>query len=259
MTGDDLRPRLYEVIGRRRLWTRPEHFAANVAYLFGSMEFAGRRMLEIGGGNGLFSVYAACAGAEAVVCLEPEAAGSTAGVRRQFEEILGDLGLSGVRLLPATFQEYDPGDDRFDVILLRNSINHLDEPACIDLHRSEAARETYRGFFRRMHGMARPGATLILADCSRHNFFGSLGLRNPLVPAIEWHKHQPPGLWRRLAGEAGWAPAGIRWKAVSHFGAAGRLLLANRLAAFFMLSHFCLTLRKQGPPAALADAAENPA
>lgn len=236
--------RYFELVHQEGLWTAPAHLKANIQYLFGDLVLAGRTVLEIGGGNGLFSLYAACAGAARVVCLEPEAAGSTAGVRRQFEQIVSALQVANVVLSPATFQQFEPGQDRFDVILLRNSINHLDEEACARLHRHRPAQEVYLALFRKMHDMAAPGAALIIADCSRYNVFAMLGMKNPLIPAIEWHKHQCPALWARLAGEVGWRDPKVRWKAINKLGAPGRLLLTNKWAAFFLMSHFCLSVRR---------------
>ena len=49
--------------------------------LFGHMgELEGRSILEIGGGEGLFSLWALVHGVERVILLEPEADGSTIGV-----------------------------------------------------------------------------------------------------------------------------------------------------------------------------------
>ena len=48
--------------------------------LFDGVDLSGKRMLDIGGGSGIYSFYAACAGAREVICLEPEAAGSMSGV-----------------------------------------------------------------------------------------------------------------------------------------------------------------------------------
>ena len=48
--------------------------------LFKGIALENRRVLDIGGGSGLHSFYAACMGAEEVVCIEPETEGSRSGM-----------------------------------------------------------------------------------------------------------------------------------------------------------------------------------
>jgi 2-polyprenyl-3-methyl-5-hydroxy-6-metoxy-1,4-benzoquinol methylase len=75
-----------------------------------------------------------------MVALEPEAAGSEDGGTSRFERLREQLGLPSVELRRQALQEFDPGDERFDVLLLHASINHLDEPATLALAHDERAR-----------------------------------------------------------------------------------------------------------------------
>lgn len=214
-------------------------------HLFAGVDFEGKRMLDIGGGRGVFSYYAACMGAADVVCLEPQDAGSTDDMNRVFRETGEQLvGLDNVRLVMDTIQNYDPGDERFDIILSHASINHLDENACIQLHKQESARDVYRDVFRRIAGMCNPGAKLIAVDLSRLNFFALLGVTNPFAPVIEWHKHQPPSLWAQLLAECGFENPRITWGNRRRKNAALRALLNNAVAEYFLTSHFCLRMDK---------------
>ncbi|GMU23183.1 MAG: hypothetical protein AMXMBFR13_32660 [Phycisphaerae bacterium] len=215
-----------------------------LAYLFDGVDLVGKRMLDIGAGSGLYGIYAVCSGAAKAVCLEPEAAGSVSGVRQKFDRIVGELELDCVSVSAATLQEFDPGDERFDLVFLHNSINHLDEPACITLHRDASARRRYREVFRKMHDLTAPDGSLVIADCARRNLFGDLGLKNPLARMIEWHKHQSPRLWAHLLGEVGFGRPRIRWTSYNSLGRLGRILLGNRWAAYCLNSHFCLTMQR---------------
>lgn len=221
----------------------PPRLARYLTRLFEGVPLSGQRVLDVGGGSGTMSFYAAAAGAS-VVCLEPAAAGSNPQMDATFDNyrsVLGDA--VDVKLARETFQAYEP-DEPFDVILLHNSINHLDEDACLRLHNDEQARQSFKTQMRRMAEMVRPNGHLLAADCSRYNLFGMLRVRNPFVPDIEWEIHQQPRLWAALLAESGFAQADIRWNPMTRAGRPGELLLANWVGAFLTTSHFTIHMRR---------------
>jgi SAM-dependent methyltransferase len=234
--------RYFSVMVSHRLYTRERNLRNHVKVVFNQFEFRQKRVLEIGGGSGLLSFYAASGGAAEVVCLEPETAGSTSGSNLSFEKVKAHLGLANVFLEKVTLQEFKPGNKKFDLIVLHNSINHLDEKACIQLSRDEAARNTYRAIFQQLRVLANRGAALIVSDCSRHNLFPLLRLRNPFAPSIEWHKHQAPEVWADLLAEQGFEQPSIRWTSYNSLGSLGRLLFGNKFISFFWVSHFRLEM-----------------
>jgi SAM-dependent methyltransferase len=211
-------------------------------YLFDGVPLAGRSVLDVGAGDGVYSLYAAAAGAQRVVALEPEAAGSTAGVTDRFSRLKDRLELDSVELRTESFQDFDAAEARFDVLFMHAVINHLDEAATMEIGRSEAARQRYRTLFAKLASLGAPGAKLIASDASRDNLFGRLGLKNPLQPTIEWEKHQTPETWARLLEEVGFGDRRIRWSSINTLRRPGRILLGNRLAAWALDSSFCLTM-----------------
>jgi SAM-dependent methyltransferase len=211
--------------------------------LFAGVDLANKRMLDVGGGTGIFTYYAACMGAREVVCLEPELDGSTAGVRGSFHLLRAEFPDVPVKLDARTIQEFST-NEKFDVVLLHASINHIDEPACIRLLEEEGARDAYRRVFAHIRELANPGASLIVYDCTRYNFFPLVGMKNPLRPTIEWHKHQKPEVWARLLAEVGFRDPKIGWEPLYCFGRPGRLLLRNKVAAFFLKGGFRLHMEK---------------
>ncbi|HET7198498.1 MAG TPA: class I SAM-dependent methyltransferase [Burkholderiales bacterium] len=224
--------------------------------VFAGVELAGRRVLDIGGGNGMHSYWAALQGAREVVCLEPEAAGNPHGAARELAILRRAMPELPVRFDARPIQDFADGEG-FDAILMLASINHLDEQACIELLEDDAARESYRAIFTRIAALARPGATLVITDCCRHNLFPALGLTNPFNRSIEWHKHQQPETWAELLAQAGFAKARIGWLPLFRFGPLGRRLLSNKLAAYFLKGAFRLSMQL-GSPAASFEPAGGP-
>jgi SAM-dependent methyltransferase len=144
-----------------------------------------------------------------------------------------------------TVQDYLRGADRrFDVVMMANSINHLDEQSCIRLAEDPSARAAYLSLLKEVYAALAPGGYLVITDCSRSNFFNDIGLKSPLMKTIEWEKHQNPHTWDALLQEAGFEKGVIQWSAPNSLGEAGRAVLGHRAAAYFLLSHFRLVNRK---------------
>jgi len=212
--------------------------------LFEGIDFTNKRVLDIGAGFGLYSFYMAFRGAKKVVCLEPEAGGSSRRVIDKFHKLANLLKCDNVELKPLTLQAFEAEGEKFDVILLYNSVNHLDETACITLLRESKSKAVYKELFSTIYSLSNEGAKLIICDCSKYNFFALLRIRNPIASTIEWHKHQSPKLWANLLGEAGFVNPKTRWSSFNGLRKLGRILIGNKLMAYFLTSHFCLTVDK---------------
>jgi SAM-dependent methyltransferase len=239
MTHENPIARYFSVIAREGMAFSPRY----TDFLFRGISFKGARVLDIGGGAGLLSFYAACAGAARVVCLEPEAEGADAGIAGEFRRLAEALAEGNVSLSTMTLQEFDPGAGGFDVVILNNSINHLDEHACVALHGDAQSRRSYQALFGKIRGMQNRGGVIVIAEQAPRNLFRSLGVANPFTPRVEWHKHQSPYLWRRVMESAGYVAAEIRWEYPLRLGGAARALMSNRVAAFFYTSRFLLRMR----------------
>jgi hypothetical protein len=151
------------------------------------------------------------------------------------------LKLVNVELLPTRVEEYKNTDTRFDVVLSLASINHLDEQSCISLRKRSSARQKYIDIFRHIAKQMNEGAKLIVLDCSNRNFFGDIGLTNPMVRTIEWCKHQKPEIWATLLSECGFTEPKITWPSGRYFR---YLRLYNRhvLLSYFIDSAFRLEM-----------------
>lgn len=243
MTSADPVDRYLETMVAEKIYGDRARLKFYLDSLFRNVSFTDKVFLDIGGGVGLFSFYAAAKGARRVLCLEPEFEGSRSAVTEKFEAAKQSLGYENVELRKIPFQALDPTAEKFDIVFLHNSINHLDEEACIHLLSDTRHQTTYRNLFAKLFAISNHGARLIVCDCSRYNFFPMLGLKNPFARSIEWHKHQAPEVWAQLLKDVGFTDPKIRWSSFNSLGNLGRLF-RNKPMAFFFHSHFCLTMTK---------------
>ena len=136
-------------------------------------------------------------------------------------------------------QDVAPPQRPFDVVVLYNVINHLDEAAVVALPRDTTAVARYVGLLRHVRALMRAGGWAIVADAARGNFWDRLGLRSPLARTIEWRKHQEPETWVDLFERASFERHDLRWSPLQPFVR----LTANRLVQYLTSSHFVLRLR----------------
>lgn len=234
----------YSIAVKNKLYSSRNRLKTHLYFIFGDHNLAGKNVLDVGGGAGLLTFFAAANGACAI-CVEPEFDGSSNGMIERFYRIKKDLNFfSGTAdLQKITFQNFNP-DKVYDIIVLANSVNHLDEDATKSLSQDKAARERFIEIFKKMYLMIQPGGRLIITDCDRRNFFNDLGVKSPFMPTIEWDKHQSPYLWLELLREVGFSRPSVRWSSPNSLGRLGRLLFGNRLVAYFLFSHFRLEVKK---------------
>lgn len=212
--------------------------------LFKEINLKNKSILDIGAGARTFSCYMAINGAKKVIGLEPEIEGSRNNYISKFEELKEKLNLKNVFLKPLTFQSFDNDGEKFDLILLHHSINHLNENACINLKKSGESQEIYKEIFDRLYSISEDNADIIIADCSNKNFFSFLRLKNPFAPTIEWHKHQSPKEWIKVLEKVGFKNFKIKWLAPSQLGKIGDFLFGNKICSFFIHSHFIIYAKK---------------
>jgi SAM-dependent methyltransferase len=213
--------------------------------LFHGVKLIDKTFLDIGGGSGIFSFYAACNGANKVMCLEPEVDGSKTNVTDIFNYIKNQLMLeSNIILNKSLIQNYNPSEGKFDVVLMHYSINHLSELNCIKLKNDNNAKAIYKNIFQHIYNISNNGATIIIVDQAKCNIFPLLNLKNPFVPTIEWEKHQSPYLWANIMSEVGFKKKNVSWLSFNRFGKIGKYLTGNIIVSFFLNSTFCLTMEK---------------
>jgi SAM-dependent methyltransferase len=208
------------------------------------MVFTDKKVLDIGSGTGLFAFYAAVKGADLVTCLEPESDGSSEGMNNSFEAIKQKLKLNNIFLFKKKFQDYNQTDIKYDIVLLHNSINHLNENACKKIGHSIAANKIYLDLIKKIYGLMNSNGRLIICDCSNKNIFYLVGLKNPLAKNIDWETHQSPQRWIKIFEKAGFKKNSLRWNTPKYFGKFGNFLLGNKVVSFLTTSHFRVEFTK---------------
>lgn len=229
-------------------WMSLARLDHSLGRLFQGVTLRGKSVLEIGAGNGFASVWCLLMGAEHVVAVEPEASGSTRGVRDAFSKMSASVGVQdAIDYLPCDFgqycREHMPGS--FDVVLMYAVINHLDEDATTRLHLpdAEAERRRYREMFDMTFDLLDPGGVLVIYDVGRRNFWNDLHLKNPFAPTIQFHIHQQPRTWWALLRQCGFVDMRARWLAPYRLRRF-QSVLSNAFASYFLASAFTLRCRR---------------
>ena len=235
-------------VGEYSVPSRFVHYVCN--QLFQSIDVVDKSIVDIGGGSGVFSLAALTLGASKVTVVEPESDGSESakGSAARFMLLSGQLS-GNASFFPGTLSEYvthlrsDGNLHSADIIILHNTINHIDEGSVVSLDESKSARENYIICLSDLALIARHKSTLIVSDCAPSNFFRTCGLSNPFMPTIEWDKHQPPNVWSSIFKEIGWNVTQLTWTYPNSLSWAHRLL-RNKWAAYMLLSHFRMVMTR---------------
>ena len=204
----------------------------------------GKVLLEIGGGEGLFSIWALSKGVKSVVLLEPELDGCRPGVKERLKSNIKNLDVRNLEFKTLRFQDYVTAK-RFDLILSYNNINHLDEEACRNILKSRHAIKKYMDIFGKAYHLLNYGGHFVISDAARINYWHKyLGRQSPVVRSINWKVHQEPTTWSTIAQAMGFDQTSIRWQkyyTLRHFGR----LFSNKFFARLTNSQFILTLQKR--------------
>ncbi|OQP57729.1 hypothetical protein A3860_08855 [Niastella vici] len=237
----------FDQVVNRKMYSSKKNLKFHLDNLFEHVELAQKEVLDVGGGKGLLTFYAAIKGAKKAICLEPEQAGSTRGVINAFRDLQQAFPATlPVELMPFTLQEFlqQTKPATFDVVIMYNSINHLDEEACIHLLKNETSYRRYVNIFKNVYRVMKKKATLIVTDCSCNNFFNDVGMKNRLVPTIEWHKHQQPHTWIKLLKESGFRNPEVVWLSPNRLGRPGRFFFGNYFISYLTTSFFKISIEK---------------
>ena len=210
-----------------------------LSWCFDGIDFNGKSVLDIGGGNGIYSFYSKLKGASSVLNLEPFSAGSTT-FNLEGVEIIDNLKIS---INNQTIQDFKMNKS-YDIIILHDSINHLDENIFKSIHQDEDKFKEYKKLISKIVKLLSINGQILITDCSRRNFWGDLGLKNPFAPTIDWHLHQRPTLVLKLFENHNFEKK-IRWSPFKRFGLFGYFISSlGFIPSYFLQSHFNICISK---------------
>ena len=213
-------------------------------YIFKNIDLNNKKILDIGGGNGLASFFALSSSLSCKAwVVDPIAEGSNQLMFEQFNSMKRKYDTERI-VFHRDFIDTLLEPELFDIILMHNTINHIGEDILTDINEDETAYNEYKNRLKTILDRLRPGGKLIIADCGRYNFIGNLGLKNPLAPSIDWKLHCEPSIWKSIIEEIGFKHSSTRWTARRETGVFGKIFLANRLCSYFLNSHFVSNYEK---------------
>ena len=213
-------------------------------YIFDNIELDNKNLLDLGGGNGMASFYALSSSSSCSAwVVDPIAEGSNELMSLQYNSMKENYDPRRITF-HRDFIDTLLSPKEFDIVLMHNSINHIGEDILEDVLISDDAYREYKERIKTIVDRLIPKGILIVADCGKNNFWGTLGLNNPFAPSIDWKLHWEPWVWKRMIEEIGCSHIRTNWTARREFGGFGRQFLANRLCSYFLNSHFVSIFEK---------------
>lgn len=208
-------------------------------WCFKGVNFKNKEVLDIGGGNGIYSYYSMSRGANYALNLEPFESGSTF-----YSSNLDIDNPLKIETINNTIQNFS-STKKFDIIILHDSINHLNEPLFEHLHQNQNSYSSYVKLINKICSHLKETGIIIITDCSRYNFWGSFGIKNPFAPSIEWNLHQSPYLVLSLF-KGNFIKYKLRWSPFKRFGQFGYFLSKfGKIPSYFLQSHYNIIIKFQ--------------
>jgi SAM-dependent methyltransferase len=246
--AEDIRQLFARSVKEDSEWTSIERVVWRLQDTLRYVDWQGKDVLEIGCGDGTMACYMAMNGARQVVGIDPVGDGGTQSDADVLHKRVETLGIENLTFHPVAIDGLEYEANSFDAILGIQVVEHIHE-STIPLHENPTGLEAYKNAFSRLRELTRPGGALVLTDCSRYSiwsFVKKFGIP-PLVPGnstVHWEIHQTPGIYRRLALEAGFDKVRVHWR-VPYQLRAVPWIADNAVFQYFTWASYILTAHKQ--------------
>ena len=210
-------------------------------YLFPS-DIAGKRMLDIGGGDGFLGLYnRVIRGASSISIIDSyDSHGGKGGHESGYDnmmEIIQRHKIENVDVIKSDIRDVKLSSEQFDSVYARNSFHHI-----FGHYRTEDSEIVE--LMVSIHGSLVPGGSLIIGETSRNQVWRFIPpIRNRMANGPWIHKKIAPKRMKRCATSAGFKSVAVRWYTL-HKLRSLKPLLSNQVANAFMTGSYVLEFQK---------------
>ena len=210
-------------------------------YLFPS-DIAGKRMLDIGGGDGFLGLYNRIVrGASSISIIDSyDSHGGKGGHESGYDnmmEIIQRHKIENVDVIKSDIRDVKLSSEQFDSVYARNSFHHI-----FGHYRTEDSEIVE--LMVSIHGSLVPGGSLIIGETSRNQVWRFIPpIRNRMANGPWIHKKIAPKRLKRCATSAGFKSVAVRWYTLYKLRSL-KPLLSNQAANAFMTGSYVLEFQK---------------
>ena len=210
-------------------------------YLFPS-DIAGKRMLDIGGGDGFLGLYNRIVrGASSISIIDSyDSHGGKGGHESGYDnmmEIIQRHKIENVDVIKSDIRDVKLSSEQFDSVYARNSFHHI-----FGHYRTEDSEIVE--LMVSIHGSLVPGGSLIIGETSRNQVWRFIPpIRNRMANGPWIHKKIAPKRLKRCATSAGFTSVAVRWYTLYKLRSL-KPLLSNQAANAFMTGSYVLEFQK---------------
>jgi len=220
------------------------------AFLFHAQEelknipLEGKNVLEIGCGQGAFSLHMALSGkAEKVIALdEAEGFGADGRYFHRLEEIIHKHAISNLEARKADIGKATFPEETLDLIVANFSIHHVIRSGGY-IFKDEKAQEDLLSVFKSLKQYLKKGGQIVLREMSRINFWRFMPYRWKMSH-IDWGIHPTLKEWLWVLGTSGFKDVSYTFLTPYFLSKWPSKLIRNCFSNFFFSSTFYLYGRK---------------
>lgn len=213
-----------------------KHFIYHFTEQFRGIDFTDKKILEIGCGKGLISLYIGLfLNPKHIDALDESLGeGSDSNVLDILQNNIDTLGINNISVVKKDVMQYEMLNS-YDIVISNNAMHHVCEHGLLkwDIR----ARKKYIEIFRHVRSLIKPGGFLLMHEYSRHSLWRILPVKK--FKGIEWSLHPTKAEWIDVLRNAGFS--GITCDYVSPYKLrkiSG--LIKNPIAMFFYFPNFFL-------------------